>query len=102
MSNRALILACALLLAAGGCSREEVGAYKQAFDKSIEASAANSDRESCVATATRAGAEQLRAERYCTCLVAQLDKLTIDEKAALRPGSEKAVQASRYCLNNPF
>ena len=102
MKTRVLATICLASLALSGCGPQEVGAYAQLLNRSIENKASQNETDSCVATATNAGAESGRAQRYCTCLSEQFAKLTIEEKARLAPGSEAANAASRYCLSQPF
>jgi hypothetical protein len=102
MKTRVLATICLAIFALSGCSPQEVGAYAQLFNKSLEGKASQNETASCVATATNAGAESGRASRYCKCLSEQFAKLTVDERVRLAPGSEAANAATRYCLAQPF
>ena len=51
----------------------------------------------CVPPAIATGASSQGAARYCACIVAELDQLTLAQKTALAPGSPDVVQAASQC-----
>ena len=67
------------------------------FDKSWNASFDKSAHHSCVETATRRGGAAVAVERYCTCVVSQLDKLSVDEKMKLNESPAKLSSAAKAC-----
>jgi len=72
-------------------------AFTDAYDKSFNESFAKSMHDSCVPSAEAHGASADAAERYCTCVVAQLAPLSVQEKQNLSPTSDKVTQAAAYC-----
>ncbi|SRR5579883_2970525 len=63
--------------------------YNAAFDKSTH--------DSCVQAATSHGAAADAAERYCGCVVSELDKLTAQQKENLNPSSPELQAAQKTC-----
>jgi len=71
--------------------------FQGAFDKSFNSEFDKSAHDSCISSATAHGASPGRAERYCTCMVGQLDNLTVRQKMELRPSSPEVSQAFSAC-----
>jgi len=82
----AAVLAC---LSLSGCG--------PAFDKSFNASFDKKTHDSCITTATQRGAAADVAEAYCTCVVTQLDKLSVADKMSLEAHQEKLQPAIDAC-----
>jgi hypothetical protein len=89
------LAAAALMLTA--CDQNAGNAFKASFDKSFNASFDKSTHDSCVSTASGRGGAADVVERYCTCVVAQLDKLSIDEKMKLNQTPDKLTAAAQAC-----
>lgn len=68
-----------------------------AFDNSFNASFDKSTHDSCVKSATGGGVPAATAETYCSCFVSQLDKLTVQQKLALKGDSPALVAAENAC-----
>jgi hypothetical protein len=64
-------------------------AFNAGLDRSLH--------DSCVSAATEHGAPADAAERYCTCVVRELDKLSVAQRKALTPSSPKVTAAARLC-----
>jgi len=79
-------LAALSLAACGGQSDAQ---FNAAFDKSTH--------DSCVPAATQHGATPANAEKYCTCVVAELDKLSVADKMSLPLHQEKLQAAANTC-----
>jgi hypothetical protein len=90
----AVVIAAAALAA---CNQADSNAFKASFDKSFNASFDKSTHDSCVQTATSRGGAADAVERYCTCVVAQLDKLSVDEKMKLNQEPDKLTAAAQAC-----
>ena len=84
-------------LALAGCDQNASNAFHASFDKSFNASFDKSTHDSCVTTTTGKGAAADVAERYCSCVVAQLDKLGVDEKMKLSQEPDKLKAAAEAC-----
>lgn len=80
--------------AAGGNSADS---FQGAFDKSFNAAFDKSTHDSCVRSATAHGAAPDAAERYCTCIVGQLDNLTVQQKRGLSRSSPELSLAASAC-----
>ena len=52
---------------------------------------------SCVPSAMQNGASQGGAQRYCACVVQQLDQLSLQQKEALNAQSPELGQAASVC-----
>jgi hypothetical protein len=96
MKRFAMIVAAAAALA--GCGPGASNDMKATFDKSFNASFDKSTHDSCVSTAVGKGGAPDVVEKYCTCVVAQLDKLTVDEKMKLNQTPDKLTAAAQACL----
>jgi len=77
-----------LSISASGCD-----AYKKSFNQAFD----KSTHDSCVTSAISHQAAPDAAERYCSCMVAQLQGLSIQEKQSLNPSSDKVQQAVAHC-----
>jgi hypothetical protein len=71
-----------------GCDAYNKG-FNQAFDKSLH--------DSCVKSAVANSAPADAAERYCSCMVGQLQGLSAAEKQSLNPSSDKVRAAADHC-----
>jgi hypothetical protein len=72
-------------------------AFGAAFEKSFNESFGKSLHASCLSSSQRQGAAADLAERYCSCLVAQLAPLSVKEKQSLSPSSPTFTQAGAAC-----
>ncbi len=94
---KAALAALALVGMLAGCDQNASNSFKASFDKSFNASFDKSTHDSCVTAATGKGNPADAAERYCTCVVAQLDKLSVDEKMKLNQEPDKLTAAAQAC-----
>jgi hypothetical protein len=96
-----LIAALASLAAcggpSGGNSANSTGSAASSFDTSFNAAFDKSTHDSCVTSAQTHGAAADVAEKYCTCVVAQLDKLSTQDKMALPQHEETLTAAASAC-----
>ncbi len=85
-----LVLPALMALSASlaGCDAYNKG-FNQAFDKSLH--------DSCVKSAVGNSAPPDAAERYCSCMVSQLQGLPVSEKQSLNPSSDKLRAAADHC-----
>jgi hypothetical protein len=100
LGTPALLALAALALSAcgqGGGGNDAANAFTAAFDKSFNESFDRSTHDSCVSSATAHGGAADAAEKYCSCVVAQLDKLSVKEKEGLTPESPVLAQAAGAC-----
>jgi hypothetical protein len=81
----------------GGNSANSTGSAASSFDASFNASFDKSTHDSCVSSAQVHGAAADVAEKYCTCVVAQLDKLSTQDKMALPQHEETLTAAANAC-----
>jgi hypothetical protein len=81
----------------GGNSANSAGSVASTFDASFNASFDKSTHDSCVTSAQTHGAAADVAEKYCTCVVAQLDKLSTADKMALPQHEETLTAAANAC-----
>ena len=91
------LAALALVGALAGCDQNASNSFKESFDKSFNASFDKSTHDSCVSTATGRGGAADVVEKYCTCVVAQLDQLSVDEKMKLNSEPDKLKAAAEAC-----
>ena len=82
-------LVAALCVGAAGCGEAYKKQFNAAFDKSTH--------DSCVTSAVAHQAAPDAAEKYCSCIVTQLQGLSVAEKQSLSPTSDKANQAVAHC-----
>jgi hypothetical protein len=68
-----------------------------AFDNSFNASFDKSIHDSCVPSAEQHGLAAAAANTYCSCVVGQLDKLTVQQRMALNTSSPEVTQAAATC-----
>jgi hypothetical protein len=89
-------LAIVAVAALAGCG---VGgnSTNNAFNDSFNASFDKSTHDSCLKSAEGQGAMATLAETYCTCVVGQLDKLTVAQKMGLNGNSPELQQAATAC-----
>ena len=80
------VLTALSLTACGGSSDAQ---FNASFDKSTH--------DSCVPSATQHGASAADAETYCTCVVKELDKLSVADKMALPMHQETLRAAASTC-----
>jgi hypothetical protein len=76
-------------LSLAACGGQSDTQFNTQFDKSTH--------DSCVSTATGNGHPADVAEKYCTCVVGQLDKLSVADKMALPMHQEKLQAAAQAC-----
>ena len=95
MRQMMALAAAALMLAA--CDQNAGNAFKASFDKSFNASFDKSTHDSCVTAATGKGGAPDAVERYCSCVITQLDKLTTEEKMKLNQEPDKLTAAAQAC-----
>jgi hypothetical protein len=88
----AIALACL-----AGCGQIGGNSANSTFNQSFNASFDKSTHDSCVTSATGGGAPAATAETYCSCFVAQFDKLTVQQKMALNANSPEVTQAATTC-----
>src|ERR1700684_268843 len=86
-----------LALSLAGCDQNASNAFKTSFDNSFNASFDKSTHDSCVPSAMAHGATAAAAETYCTCVVGQLDKLSVQEKETLTQTPDKLTNAAAAC-----
>ena len=67
------------------------------FEKGFNASFDKKTHDSCLPAAIQKGLSADAAEKYCTCAVAQLDKLSVWDKMSLRSHPEKLQAAADAC-----
>lgn len=92
------ILAVGSALALAGCGQGGNSAdYQAAFDKGFNQTFDKSTHDSCVSSATTHGATPDVAETYCSCVVTQLDKLSVDQRMKLQPSSPELQTAAEAC-----
>lgn len=89
--NRFLAVAI-VALALAGCDQ-----FQASFDKSFNASFDKRIHNDCVTSAVGRGAAADVVERYCSCVVGQLDKLSVREKMNLRQTPDKLRAAAEAC-----
>jgi len=95
VGTAALFVAAGMMLTA--CSPATNSAdYKTAFDKSFNETFDRTMHDSCVRSATAHGAADL-AERFCSCVVAELDKLTVEQRIKLAATSPEVAAAEATC-----
>jgi hypothetical protein len=92
------VMAVAVMAAAlAGCGQGDSNAMKASFDKTFNAAFDKSTHDSCVSTATGKGGDPAAVERYCTCVIGQLDKLSAEEKMKLNQEPDKVTAAAQAC-----
>ncbi|HZZ89556.1 MAG TPA: hypothetical protein VFE13_14595 [Caulobacteraceae bacterium] len=82
----------------GGAGGATNGAGASEFDAKFNASFDKSTHDSCVTSATQHGAAADKAEKYCTCVVGELDKLSTADKMQLPMHQEKLKAAADACI----
>ena len=90
----AVVVAAAAL---AGCDQNTSNSLKASFDNGFNRSFDKSVHDSCITTATGKGAAADLAERYCTCVVGQLDKLSVADKMKLNQEPDKLTAAAQAC-----
>jgi hypothetical protein len=93
--------AMALSLAAcgsGGGNTASNAAGSSSFDASFNASFDKSTHDSCVTSATQHGAAADVAEKYCSCLVVEADKLSTQDKMSLPMHQDKMEAMAKTCV----
>jgi hypothetical protein len=88
-------MGAALALAACGMPADNSPAG-QKFNEQF----AKSTHDSCVPSAQQHGATADQAEKYCTCVVAQLAPLSIQEKMSLPLNQDKMKTAAAACASS--
>ncbi|HEY2707724.1 MAG TPA: hypothetical protein VGI95_06695 [Caulobacteraceae bacterium] len=92
LAGSAVGIGAALALGACGMPSDNSAAGQQ-FNTQF----AKSTHDSCVPSATTHGATPEQAEKYCTCVVAQLAPLPIAEKMQLATNQTKLQAAATAC-----
>ena len=72
------------------------GCDQKAFEKQFNASFDKSTHDGCVKSATGRGAPEA-VEAYCTCVVGQLDKYSVQERMKLSQEPDKLQAAAAAC-----
>jgi hypothetical protein len=90
------LLACLATAAAIGLT-----ACGPAFDNSFNTAFDKKTHDSCLPAAQQHGATAAQAEAYCSCVVAQLDKLSVQQKMGLNGNSPELQQAANACNAQP-
>jgi hypothetical protein len=90
-------LAALSLAACGPGGGNGTNAAGSSFDASFNASFDKNMHDSCVPSATLHGASPEAAEKYCACVVTELDKLSSQDKMALPLHQEKMQAAASVC-----
>ena len=87
------------LAACGGSGGGNTAANSagSSFDASFNASFDKSTHDSCVTSATQHGAAADVAEKYCSCLVVEADKLSTQDKMSLPMHQEKMEAMAETC-----
>jgi hypothetical protein len=92
LARRASVgLAALASVGVAGCGNKD-------FDNSFNTSFDKSTHDSCVPSAVQHGAPPDGAERYCTCVVKELDKLSVQQKMSLSPTSPEISNAASACV----
>jgi len=94
---RRLGLAVLAATALAGCGQIGGNSANSTFSQGFNTSFDKSTHDSCVTSATGGGASAAMAENYCSCFVAQFDKLTVQQKLALNVNSPEVTQAATAC-----
>ncbi|HEY2707723.1 MAG TPA: hypothetical protein VGI95_06690 [Caulobacteraceae bacterium] len=84
-------------VSAVNASAASVAAPDSADDAALNATFAKSTHDSCVPSATAHGVTPEQAEKYCTCVVAQLAPLPLAEKMQLATNQTKLQAAAATC-----
>ena len=90
----ATFIGLGLAAALSGCG---LPADNSAAGQQFNASFAKSTHDACVPSAQQHGASADQAEKYCTCVVAQLAPLSIADKMALPTHQDKMQAAAAAC-----
>jgi len=88
----ALMIALAAAGALASCGQP-------AFDNSFNTQFDKSTHDSCLPSAVQNGAAPAAAEAYCSCVVTELDKLTVQQKMALNASSPEIKTAATACIS---
>jgi hypothetical protein len=101
---RVCLATAALVLATGGVSSaqpppsaEDVAHWGPSQRAAFNASFDKSTHDACVTSAETHGAPADVAGRYCTCVVTQLQPLSVEAKLALPQHREALVAAANTC-----
>ena len=89
-----VVAVAVIALALAGCDQK---AMQASFDKNFNASFDKSTHDSCVTSASGRGGAPDVVEKYCTCVVAQLDKYPVAEKMKLGQEPDKLRAAAAAC-----
>ena len=109
MSRRILWLAAATFVLACGPlaaqpatpTPEDISRWSEADRASFNAAFDKATHDSCVTAAQTRGVTADRAEQYCSCVVAQLQPLSVEDKIALKTNSTPIMAASAVCNQRP-
>ena len=98
--TRAALAITAAVAVAGlaACGQGGASNGASAFDASFNAKFDKSTHDSCVSAATRQGAAADLAEKYCSCVVGEIDKLSTSEKLQLPLHQDKMKAAADTCI----
>src|SRR5262249_8312005 len=95
VGTAALFVAAGMMLTA--CGPATNSAYKAAFDKSFNDTFDRTMHDSCGRSATAHGAAADLSERFCSCVVTELDKLTVEQRMKLAATSPEVAAAEATC-----
>jgi hypothetical protein len=97
LASAAALAALSLAACGSGGGNAAANSAGSAFDASFTASFDKSTHDSCVSSASQHGATADVAEKYCTCVVTELDKLSVQDRMALPAHQEKLQAAAQTC-----
>jgi hypothetical protein len=84
------ITATLAMLSLGACGGQSDAQFNASFDKSTH--------DSCVSSAGSHGLPAAQAETYCTCVVKELDKLSVADKMQLPMHQDKMTAVAQTCV----
>ena len=90
-------LAAAVAAATLGLAACGPGGGNSSFDASFNASFDKSTHDSCITSASQHGAAPDVAEKYCSCLVKEADKLSTQDKLSLPMHQDKMTAMADTC-----
>ncbi len=94
----AAVMALSLAACGSGGGNAAAKSAGSSFDASFNASFDKSTHDSCVMSATQHGASADVAEKYCSCLVVEADKLSTQDKMSLPMHQGKMEAMAKTCV----
>ena len=82
----------------GGGGNAAANSASSAFDASADASFDKSLHDSCVTSFTSKGGPADKAEPYCSCVVKEADKLSMQDKLTLGMHQDKMEAMAQTCI----